>query len=280
MNNDLTIHSMDVAGLKTVLGWAADEGWNPGLDDAPAFYAADPGGFFLACMSDTPVAAISVVNHDAENAFLGLYLCRPDWRGRGIGLRTWEHAMAHAGERSVGLDGVPDQEANYRKSGFVRTGQTLRYTGRWPGHVSPAIRSATEDDMATLSDLDARANGFVRPRFLQAWLSPFSPKRQTRVLETDGEIRGFATWRACRDGTKFGPIVAPDTQSALDLISDVAALRTNGPLIIDVPDANTVLRLELEAAGFEVPFTTARMYRGRAPAPDASLQAIATMELG
>ena len=27
-----------------ILDWAADEGWNPGLDDAAACHAADPAG--------------------------------------------------------------------------------------------------------------------------------------------------------------------------------------------------------------------------------------------
>jgi len=27
--------------------WAASEGWNPGLDDAACFHAADPGGFLI-----------------------------------------------------------------------------------------------------------------------------------------------------------------------------------------------------------------------------------------
>ena len=34
--------------LRTVLDWAAAEGWNPGHDDATAFHAADPEGFFVA----------------------------------------------------------------------------------------------------------------------------------------------------------------------------------------------------------------------------------------
>ena len=92
---------MSAAELETVMSWAADEGWNPGLADARAFHAADPEGFFLTLVNDDPVAAISVVNHDEAHAFLGLYLCRPDWRGRGIGYATWMHAMSHVKQRRV-----------------------------------------------------------------------------------------------------------------------------------------------------------------------------------
>lgn len=96
----------------------------------------------------------------------------------------------------------------------------------------------------------------------------------------DGRIEGFATWRACREGTKIGPVIAPDTAGALELIADIARLRPDGLLIFDVPEANTALRAEMEAANFSVPFSTARMYRGRVPVTGSTLQVIATMALG
>ncbi|MEO0387662.1 MAG: GNAT family N-acetyltransferase, partial [Pseudomonadota bacterium] len=104
--------------LDTMLDWAAAEGWNPGLDDAAAFFAADPDGFFVT-LDDAgqPVAAISVVNHTPTFAFLGLYIVRPSDRGRGNGLALWRHALAHAGPRSIGLDGVEAQQDNYAASG-------------------------------------------------------------------------------------------------------------------------------------------------------------------
>lgn len=276
----LEIAPMSLADLDIVLDWAAEEGWNPGLDDARAFHAADTQGFFLARVKGEPVAAISVVNHDAGNAFLGLYLCRPDWRGQGIGMATWTRALEHAGARSVGLDGVAAQEANYAKSGFVRTGASLRHEGFWPAARSPEVRSAVAADLPRLFELDAAAGGLDRPAFLNAWLAPDQPERATRVLQKDGEIVGFATWRTCREGTKIGPVIAPGTATALDLIADIAAERPNGPLIVDLPEANTALRRALEGAGFTVPFATARMYRGTVPQTGPGLQAIATMELG
>ena len=112
------------------------------------------------------------------------------------------------------------------------------------------------------------------------WLNPAASLRSTRVLTQNGDICGFATWRACREGTKIGPVVANDTGAAIELIADVAAERPDGPLIIDIPETNRALRQEILAAGFEVPFATARMYRGPIPEQHHSLQAIATMELG
>ncbi|WP_238364620.1 GNAT family N-acetyltransferase [Mesobacterium pallidum] len=270
----------DAAELEQVIEWAAAEGWNPGLDDAAAFLAADPDGFFVTLVDGQPVAAVSVVNHDPRHAFLGLYICHPDWRGRGVGMATWTAGLAHAGDRSVGLDGVPAQEANYRASGFKRVGASLRHEGRLEGRASGAVRAAVPADDAALLALDAQANGQGRVAFMTAWLRDAGGTRDSRVLERGGEIAGFATWRACQNGTKIGPVIAPDSAAALELIRDIALLRPEGPLVIDLPEANTQLRRALEAEGFTVPFSTARMYRGAVPATQPSLQAIATMELG
>lgn len=109
----LVLRTASIAEVKMMLDWAAGEGWNPGLDDASVFHATDPEGFFIAERDGTPVASISVVNHTDDFAFLGFYICRPECRGQGIGLGLWHHALAHAGPRTVGLDGVAAQEANY-----------------------------------------------------------------------------------------------------------------------------------------------------------------------
>ncbi len=280
MTSDVKFENMTISDLETVLDWAAQEGWNPGLADAEAFYAADPKGFFVAKRGGDLIAAISVVNHGPEDAFLGLYICRPECRGQGIGLSLWNHALKHAGKRSVGLDGVPAQEGNYRVSGFVRTGASLRYEGRWPARNVAGIRAATKSDTDALIALDARAGGVLRLDFMSAWAARNDHLRASRVLMRDDRITGFATWRACLEGTKIGPIVASATANALDLIADIADLRPEGPLYIDVPESNSALRAELETAGFTVSFSTARMYLGRPPTTGPTLQAIATMELG
>ena len=262
--------------LETVLAWADDEGWNPGLDDAAAFQAADPEGFFVALVEDTPVAAISVVNHDADHAFLGLYICRPDYRGKGIGYALWQHALTHAGARTVGLDGVAAQQANYAASGFVLAGATQRFTGMLEPRPDPEISPVAEGDIDALVALDIKTGGVARAAFLRGWLLG-TPHRKAVAL-SDG--RGFAVIRACREGTKIGPIIAPDADTALRLAQAAVAELPGGPVSIDLPQANRVLRERLEARGFTLGFETARMYRGTPPATGSGLQAIATMELG
>jgi GNAT superfamily N-acetyltransferase len=259
--------------------WAADEGWNPGQTDMAAFRAADPQGLFVAEAGGRPVATISVVNHSAAFAFLGFYICHRDWRGRGIGMGLWQHALRHAGDRTVGLDGVADQQANYRKSGFLRAGATARHQGVLAPTRDPRVRPAGRDDLAAILRLDAEANGVVRPGFMAVWVAA-TAHRATFVLEEDGAVVGFATARDCRLGVKIGPVIAPDPERALDLARASLAGRQGGPVFLDIPSTGDGFSMLLRTSGFDIVFETARMYRGPAPVVGTALQAIATMELG
>jgi len=264
--------------IRLMLEWAAQEGWNPGQEDAGAFHAADPHGFFVATQGGVPVAAISVVNHSDDFAFLGLYLCRPAFRGKGIGFALWNFALSHSEGRTIGLDGVPDQEANYARSGFVLTGRSCRLQGTLaPTELRAPL--ATPEDLAAIIGLDRAATGVDRPRFLTEWVANH-PTRKTVLLRGTGGITGFATARLCQDGCKIGPIIAPTAAAGFDLARQAAAALDQTEIIVDVPDADGDLGRRLADNGFAVTFSTARMYRGPAPLAGPTQQAIATMELG
>ena len=264
--------------IGTILDWAAAEGWNPGLDDAAAFHAADPEGFFVAAENGEPVAAISVVNHNADFAFLGLYLCRPSHRGRGIGFGLWQHAIKHAGDRTIGLDGVPDQQANYAKSGFVHAGATTRYSGTIGASADRAVTEAKPDDIPALIALEAMSSGWMKPAYMSAWFTN-STNRRTFVLGGGDGAQGLMTVRRCRLGAKVGPLIARDQATALSLIRHAASVFGEN-IIIDVPGSSSALDRLCQDLGLAPGFETARMYRGQASLPQADWYAVGTLELG
>ena len=102
----VTIRMMSPAEVDRALAWAAEEGWNPGLEDADAFRSADPDGFLLAVEDATPIGCIAAVRYGASFGFLGLYIVRPDHRGRGVGITLWRAALERFAGRVIGLDGV------------------------------------------------------------------------------------------------------------------------------------------------------------------------------
>lgn len=270
------IDPMTAEDMDRVLGWAADEGWNPGVADAAAFLAADPEGFLLKRVDGEPVAAVSVVNHDPGFAFLGLYICRPDWRGMGHGMDVWRAGLDHAGGRTIGLDGVPDQQSNYEASGFQRHGRTLRYAGTLGVEGCGSTRLATEADVEAILVGDRAREGYDRSRFLRSWLAQ-GAHRWTRAIDTDDGL-AYATARICGEGLKIGPLVARDAVTARTLLADLTG---DSPFFIDVPEDSHELQKLLEGEGFAPVFETARMYRGTPPACDpAPFSAVATLELG
>ncbi len=115
--------------IAIAIDWAAAEGWNPGLADATCFATVDPQGFLIGELDGETAATVSCVNYSASFAFLGFYIVRADLRGRGLGLQIWNAAIAHAGSRVIGLDGVVAQQENYRKSGFALAYANIRYGG-------------------------------------------------------------------------------------------------------------------------------------------------------
>lgn len=266
-----TIRNLDLSEIATLLDWAAAEGWNPGLGDAAAFQAADPHGFFGAFVDSTMVAGISAVAYDAHFGFIGLYICHPDWRGQGHGKAVWDRGMAYLGQRTVGLDGVPEQQANYASMGFVPAYQTIRMSGVLPATAaSPTLPAARLEEIAPL---DRQCFPALRQAFLQHWLSP--PNRSV-VHRADGVVDAYGVARPCRDGAKLGPLFAHTVAAAIDIIDTLS-----GPLHIDVPAVQADWLAALSARGFSPGFQTTRMYRG--PAPTISLDrvfGVTSLELG
>ncbi|MBM7068664.1 GNAT family N-acetyltransferase [Actibacterium sp. 188UL27-1] len=268
-----------LAELALILDWAAAEGWNPGLDDANAFYAADREGFFVAVdQVYHPVAAISVVNHNDDFAFLGLYIVRQEYRGKGIGLALWSHAIAHAGPSCVGLDGVEAQQQNYITSGFTKVGRTTRYSGQVEQvddiHVSPA----DPHDIPKLIAQETTASGTAKHAYLTAWFTQ-TDHCVTLVCKEGEAIKGFCTIRRCRDGAKIGPLVADGTEITHRLIKHAATAFDNS-IIIDVPETSTSLIAVCKNHGLTAGFKTARMYRGTCKLPGHDIYAVASLELG
>lgn len=265
-----------------MLDWAASEGWNPGLDDAAAFHAADPDGFLIAELNGEPAACISVVRYGPSYGFLGFYICRPDCRGQGIGWSIWQAGMRFLGARTIGLDGVVAQQDNYRKSGFVLAHRNARYQGYVDRAVQadPRITAVSADMIAGIEAFDRQCFPAPRGRFLKSWIGGGSSRTALAIID-DGAIAGYGVIRDCREGAKIGPLFANTPDMAEALFHALAAARPGALIIIDCPITNTEAVALAERHGFSQSFETARMYRGAAPAMDMALQyGITSFELG
>jgi RimJ/RimL family protein N-acetyltransferase len=277
------IRTMTRAEVAMALEWAAAEGWNPGLHDAECFHAADPGGFLLGVLDGEPIASISVVQYGSSFAFLGLYIVRPAFRGRGYGWRLWQAGMDRLAGRTVGLDGVVAQQANYRRTGFQFAWRNQRLAGVTAG-PAPAQREVVRLSEVPLAGLLAYDQPFFpagRAAFLQCWIDqPAGASLGWR--DADGELRGYGVLRRCRTGAKVGPLFADDDAIADALFTSLCAQVPAGtPIFLDVPEPNAAALALGERHGLSLVFETARMYTGTPPAlPLERHYGITTFELG
>ncbi|QOV33644.1 GNAT family N-acetyltransferase [Streptomyces ferrugineus] len=277
---DLVITQAGLDDWPVVRGWAVDEGWNPGLADSAAFFAQDPEGFFLGRIDGEPVSAISVVNYGSDYAFLGWYLVRPDLRGRGYGRATWKTALAHAENRTVGLDGVVAQQDNYRRSGFEFAHRTFRYTGTAPAVPAPAdVRAVRPEDVEDITAYDGACTPADRPRFLAHWLT--GPGHRAVVRRTGDRVTGYGVIRPGHDCPRIGPLFADTPEDARAVFTALTAEAAGRAVAIDVPENNPAGVALAEEAGFTPSFETARMYTGPVrPYAQERVFGVATLELG
>jgi len=280
---EFAIRVMARADLDRTLDWAAAEGWNPGFDDARAFQAADPSGFFMGWRGAEPAAAISVVAYDPGFAFLGLYIVRPDFRGRGLGLALWREALARRPAKIVGLDGVVAQQANYARSGFRLAHRNIRFGGPAPAVASGAgvldLKPARTLPFDRIAAYDRRCFPAPRAAFLSLWLSPLAGA--AIAAERDGHVVGFGAIRACQKGYKIGPLFADDDAVAEEIFLALATRARGETLYLDVPEPNAKALRLAERYGLAPAFETARMYTGDPPPIDlARVFGVTTFELG
>lgn len=276
--SEVVIRPLDPPEVETLIGWAKVEGWNPGLADAAPFQATDAQGF-IGCFVDGAMAAgISAVRYGSSFGFIGLYIAHPDFRGRGYGRRVWDAGMAHLKGRTIGLDGVPEQQANYRSMGFVPDYETFRWSGTVGGRGHPQVIHLEKSDMPALTEFDRQHFAESRPEFLKTWLEV---PRQTKVFLRNGMIAGYAVVRQCHEGYQIGPIFAADFDVARDLLF-ACAMKVKGEVLhIDVPAGQTSFSALLRMQGFARGFRTTRMYCGASPSFDtAGVFGVTTLELG
>lgn len=279
------VRPMHRSELDVALKWAREEGWNPGVADADAFYAMDPTGFFVGELDGEMVSCVSVVKSGDDRAFVGLFIVRPEFRGKGFGKATWNAALATSAGRAIGLDGVVAQQPTYARWGFVCHHRNVRYAGRpsdlpLSQHVQRAVAVS---DVNELVAYDTAIFGIVRDAFLRHWLDPASPTRITFCWRDapSAPVRGYGTVRRCADNWRVGPLLADSADVAEALLAALADAVDGASIGIDVPaDVDAAVALAVRA-GLTPTFETARMYFGRPFAHQHHcVFGITTLELG
>ena len=268
--------------LDIAIDWAAAEGWNPGLYDADCFHAADPNGFFIGLLGNEPVATISAVKYGDAFGFIGFYIVKPEYRGKGYGIQVWNAGLAYLRGRNIGLDGVVAQQSNYKKSGFTLAYRNIRYQGNGGGDF-PAdfgivpLSSIPFDEICEYDKLFFPDN---RIQFLKHWID--QPRSKSIGILRNHKLLGYGVLRTCRSGYKIGPLFADCPELAEILFLFLKAHVPEDALIfLDTPAVNSAAVDLAKRHNMIAAFETARMYTGKSPVlPINRLFGVTTFELG
>ena len=265
---------------RVAVEWAGAEGWNPGLDDAERFVAADPGAFLWTEQEGEVVATVSCALYGDSYAFVGFYIVRPDLRGRGIGSPLFERALERAADRVVGLDGVLAQQRWYERRGFVLAHRNVRRRTTGGAARPGGLVELSSVPFEQLLAFDAAVFGCERERFLRAWID--RPALHALACVDGGRLSGYGVLRPCHTGMKVGPLFADDPEVADTLLTGLLAVAGPGSeVFIDMPAANPRAAELHEGRALEASFETVRMYlNGRPPEDVQRVYGVTTFEFG
>jgi len=156
--------------VQLAVRWAAEEGWNPGIHDAEAFYGADPNGFYAAERGGEIVGTASLVSYPGDLSFAGFLIVRPDLRGQGIGGLLIRHLMESGRGRNIGGDGVPEMLPTYLRKGFRFAYWHRRFQGVGGGQAAGNLVALADLPFEELMRYDRGVFPATRDEFLRAFL--------------------------------------------------------------------------------------------------------------
>lgn len=285
MNPGLILRAMTRVELDTLVQWAADEGWNPGLHDARIFWDTDPAGFVAAELEGELIGGGSIVSYGGRFGFMGFFIVRPDQRSHGLGRRLWFHRRDRLVARLqtpavIGMDGVFAMQAFYARGGFALCNRDLRFEGI--GAASAPIDTLVPLSTVPFAEVkryDAAHFPAPRERFLQAWIT--QPGSRALGALQDGVLHGYGVIRPCRKGFKIGPLFAANGDIAEALFRGLGDLAPGEPVLLDVPENNPQAMALAQRHGLREVFGCARMYYGPPPVlPHGEIYGVTTFELG
>lgn len=187
--------------LDLAISWAAKEGWNPGLHDGDPFYNTDPNGFFMGFLNGKPISCISAVSYGKSFGFIGFYIVHSDYRNKGYGIKIWKKAIDYLKAQNIGLDGVVDQQENYKKSGFKLAYRNIRYQGVGKKfEINSNIVKINSIPFSDLIKYDSQLFPVSRPRFLKSWIN--EKESLTLGLLKKNKLSGYGMIRKCVTGYK------------------------------------------------------------------------------
>ncbi|MBU2492200.1 MAG: GNAT family N-acetyltransferase [Bacteroidetes bacterium] len=283
--DNLLFQKLDLKGVRMLVKWAEDEGWNPGPFDADVYYNTDPNGFYGFFYEDTLIAGGAIISFNNEFGFMGLFIVKHEFRGKEIGRKLWYQRRNTLLKRikegaSIGMDGVVTMQPFYEKGGFKIAFRDERYEKIGTEFtVDKNISPIYKDDFDSILEYDKQCFGFSRPQFLKPWIE--LPGNKTFKYVKSGKLKGFVIIRKTAKGYKVCPLFADNEIIAEELYKASLNSVVGEHLYLDIPVTNAKAVELIKKYNATYVFECARMYYGTPPVVEFDkIFGLTTFEVG
>ena len=247
-------------------------GWNQRREDWRRLIELAPSGSFVARDHDRVVGTAIGIDY-VHCGWIAMMLVAPEYRGRGLGARLLEAAMAALPpELPIRLDATPLGRPLYERHDFALETSLTR-------HVRPAVTAtaavATEvtrlqpGDLPEVASIDAAIFGGVRSRLLER-IHRAGPEYAWRAGGTPIQ---YCLGRTGRLFNQIGPIAATTAQTAIALVEAALPNARGHAVVVDAYDEHEEFTAWLSASGFEAQRPLYRMRRGGSVAATRGVRA-------
>lgn len=202
------------------------------------------------------VSSAAIIPYGEKAASIGMVIVHEEYRGKGLARALMKECIGQVDEQTIiQLIATANGRPVYEKIGFHMAGAVKKLIA--PTHFlnnhklisSPQVVPFQQKDFQEVIALDEKAFGANRTQFLSERIRQ---SKDCLILKSkEGKITGYGLSIFGPVYTILGPIVAPDTHSAFQIISQLKKREGNG-VRIDILSQQNELQELLVAAGFEL----------------------------
>lgn len=268
----IAYRSMTETDIDTAYSLSQAVKWPHRIEDWELMYNLGTG--FVADLDGQPIGTILCWDHGESYSSLGLVIVSPDKQGNGIGRKLMNQILDEIGEqKNVLLFATPSGQPLYESFGFKASGTVYQHqaiiqnTTAIEASVTEGLRTITQADYTTIAKLAETSCGLARATTLNEILKSASGI----VIETQGEITGFALIREFGRGYAIGPVIASSQEQAKVMIQCLINNQVGDFVRIDIPESSE-LSPWLAEIGLPQVDTVVEMVRGEIPQRDKGMR--------
>jgi GNAT superfamily N-acetyltransferase len=280
--NNIIIRNLFQEETGFVIQLAAEEGWNPGLNDIDCFYRADPNAFYIAFADEKPAGCIAAINYGKELGFTGFHIVKKEFRGKGIGKALLEFALQKFGNIPVCSSCFNDQIEFYKKFGFAFLHRIFTFEGIADGkpYNPDGVITPFNYPFDMLYNFVREISPYGDKSFLQQWFN--QPKSLLFGIVKNEKYSGCGLFKQCVKGNKIAGLFCDDFKTANTLINALTGHMAKESLFyIDIPEQNTDALRVAESMNLKNAGETIRIFRNQKPLVDLSkVYGFTSLELG